>query len=150
MTIAPESPTTTTVVLSKVPTQRFLALTEHLEGLLGELTVVASRVQDRRPPPVERLLGLLEGLGGPFAAVRRAARVAAEQASTNGAAAFALALELPAASANLMAQWNRLLDEADWACSHGVLLTLPMPPELVDLRRWIGAQVSAALPLARR
>jgi len=137
-----------TVIIPRVATQRFLDFVGHLDTLVGELTMIAARVDLPRSAGLERLLLLLEGLDGPFAAVRQSARTAATRAARSGAPAFALTLELPRAAGGLIGLWNRLLDEADWACSRGVLLTRPMPPDLVELRRWIGAQISAALPRA--
>jgi hypothetical protein len=137
-------PTTVPVVLSGIPVRRFLQLHAHLDALLDELAVIA--VPDApRPSELDHLLPLLEGLTGSFASARRGTRELAGRARTAGAAEFDLDVVLPRAAAPLVPLFNRLLDEADAASSRGLLLTPPAAPEVVELRRWISAEIEARL-----
>jgi hypothetical protein len=138
---------TVPVVIAGIPVARFLELHGHLDSLLDELAVLA--VPGTPTPPVlEKMQPLLDGLTGPFAAVRRATRAAAVQAQDGGEAEFTLGADLPPYAATWVVGWNELLDAADAASSRGLLLTPPAPPDVVELRRWIGAAVAEQLTVA--
>lgn len=144
MTISDEIRATEYVTVAGIPVDHFLQLHEHLDALVSELAVLAVP-GTACPPALTPLLGLLDGLTGPFAAVRRLTRQAAMAAHNAGKATFELAAEIPPGAGVLVALWNGLLDAADAASSRGLLLTPPAPPDLVDLRRWIGAEIAARL-----
>jgi hypothetical protein len=148
MTIAPESPALVTVTIPGVPVRSFLALHDHIDTLTGELALMASRAEFSYGLETTNLFALLEGLDGPFAAVRRTTRDAAWQARRAGADTFTMTFELPARALSAIEVWNGLLDQADYASSRGVLLTMPAPPDLVDFRRWIGAEITKRLTVA--
>ncbi|MEY2476286.1 MAG: hypothetical protein QOG87_1601 [Actinomycetota bacterium] len=132
------------VVVAGIPVERFLELHAHLDALLGELAVLA--VPGTPTPPVlEEMEPLFDGLTGPFAAARRSTKAAARRARDSGDTEFTLGTELPLYAVVWIAEWNRLLDGADAASSRGLLLTPPAPPDVVELRRWIGGEVAAQL-----
>lgn len=137
-------PTTVPVVLTGIPARRFLQLHAYLDALLDELAVIA--VPDApRPSELDHLLPLLDGLTGSFAAARRGTRDLARRARASGETEFDLDVVLPRDAAPLVPLFNRLLDEADAASSHGLLLSSPASPEVVELRRWISAEIEAQL-----
>jgi hypothetical protein len=144
LTISDELRATDLVALAGIPVQRFLELHDHLDALLAELAVIAVPGTPS-PASLRPLVSLLDGLTGPFAAVRRLTRQAAVTARDAGKATFELVADLPPSAGALVALWNGLLDAADAASSRGLLLTPPAPPDLVDLRRWIGAEIAARL-----
>jgi hypothetical protein len=127
------------VVLRGVPVDHFLQLHDHLDALIDELSGEAG---DRHP----QLAALVAGLTGPYAAGRRSTLTAAEQARAQGSATFTLELDVPLHAPEAVPVWNRLLDGADCAGSRGLLRTHPAPPDVVDLRRWIGSEVARAAP----
>jgi hypothetical protein len=135
---------TVPVVVSGIPVRRFLELHAHLDALVAELAVLAVPGTPT-PAELDGIIPLLDALTGLFAAPRRHTRESARRAREQGRSEFALEAELPPAAADLVSDWNRLLDRADAASSRGLLLTPPAPPEVVELRRWIGAQIETQL-----
>jgi hypothetical protein len=132
------------VVIAGIPVARFLELHGHLDSLLDELAVLAVPGTPT-PRELEEIEPLLDGLSGPFAAARRSTKAAAERAHARGEPQFTLGTELPPSAGAWIEGWNRLLDAADAASSRGQLLTPPAPPDVVELRRWIGAEIGAQL-----
>lgn len=135
---------TVPVVITGIPVRRFLQLHTHLDALLAELAVIAVPGTPT-PTELDDVLPLLDALTGPFAVARHHTRAAARRAREAGRSEFALEVELPPWAADGVGRWNELLDRADAASSRGLLLTSPAPPEIVELRRWIGAEVAAQL-----
>jgi hypothetical protein len=135
------------VVVPGLPVDHFLQLHGHIDALLAELAAVDAA--DLAPRDQRRhLRALIDGLTGPFAAGRDATRVAAEDAKAHGAREFTLEMELPLAAPEAVPAFNRLLDMADSVGSRGMLRTHPASPDIVDLRRWIAAEVSRATTTA--
>lgn len=138
------SVSTRRVILAGIPVRRFLHLHDHLDTLVAELQVIAVPGH-RHPSEVLALVPLLDGLTGPFASVREATRQRARSAGARGDETFTLDASLPTWAAEQVERWNHLLDSADACASAGLLLTAPASPEVVELRRWIGAEVAAQL-----
>lgn len=133
------------VTVSGIPVRRFLQLHDHLDALVAELALVAA--SPARAPKLRELLPLLAGLTGPFSAVRLETKRAAREARARGKRDFSLSAELPKVDvAAAVDVWNGLMDAADSASSQGMLLTLPAPPDVVELRRWIGKEIATAAP----
>jgi hypothetical protein len=128
-----------TVRLEDLPVAALLELRRHVDDLLHELRVVGSGMAtgavDTEVP--RRLAALIEELNERFASQRLIGRRLLDEAAERGDETVSLELMLPVEAAGAVERYMQLLDEADEYCRTGELLTLALPPALVELRRQV-------------
>lgn len=135
------------VVLAQAPVRTWLRSQAHNAELVRELSLVA--IDQARPGSRDlprRLLELIDGIEGRYAALAAGANAAREEAAAAGRPSVDAEYHVPAAvardAAENMVELGRLLDEADEICRQGdELLTLPAPPEVVAFRHWFIREV---------
>jgi hypothetical protein len=131
---------TFTLRLRRLPTDLFVRNRRHLDDLVHELHVVAvgrDSGLEIDPRLAEAIDAILEEFAGP----REAVFVAARDAFLSGQREIDIDLTLPVAAVEKVRQALELLEEVEDLSRRGVLLTLPAPPDLWALRRWVEREV---------
>lgn len=136
-----------TVRFPRVPVATYLALQEHNDALYRELELLAiehdSAAPSGRPP---RLRAVARELLGPrFRGPRDGYREAIAAAEASGEPTIDLESLAAAEIVPLVRAYVELLDEVDAYCREGLLLTMPPPPEVTELRHWFVNQAAAQL-----
>lgn len=136
------------IAIPEVPATAFLHHDEHVSDVVRELQLIQVGRDDGSTagelPP--RLCELIPELLSAFSHARDSSRRQAEEARMRGDDTFTLEVTLPRASADTVATLGDLLEEVDDYARSGDLLTLPASDEVVALRRWLVAQVTARHP----
>lgn len=134
---SPDAPHLRAVALCGIPTEAYVALHLHVEDLLREFEIIdlghhsgAARVPREVHEVTRRIL---EG----YREQRQAAWEQAEAARRAGVDRLDIELSVPLEAADAAEELAALFDEADALAGRGVLLTVPLGPELTALRRWM-------------
>jgi hypothetical protein len=136
-----------TVRFPGVPVATYLALQEHNDALYRELELLAIEHDNAAPsdrPPRLRALAR-ELLAPPFSGARNAYREAIAAAEASGEPTADLESVASADMVPMIRTYVELLDETDAYCRQGLLLTMPPPPEVSELRHWFVDQAAAQL-----
>lgn len=133
--------------LEGVPVALFLESQDHQHDLIRELQLIeiGGRLDPATTEVSHRLARLITDILTRYGQVRSATRRQALAALDRGEGH--VTLEVPAAPgmAEALAEWLRLLEEADEVCHMGELLVLASSPEVRALRRWYAEQLTSAL-----
>ena len=132
------------VVLLNVPVSIYVALNLHVDQLLHELQT-ATGGHWGQAAVSQRLHRLITRSLESQTAARASAWIQAREAMAAGGARADIELSVPAAATTANRQLLELLEEADSLCAAGELLTLPMAPEVRELQRWVGEELSSQL-----
>lgn len=127
-----------TVRLLRFPLGIFQRSTEHHEGLMREMALLALRPPDEVPhhEVPRRLQELVQLLRRQYAGVTEAAEHARDAAIVAGLEEVDLTYHVPASAGPAAAALAAVLDEVDEFCRQGEMLTLATPPEALAFRRW--------------
>ena len=142
---ADEQPQLHEVVLPDVATELFLAYLEHLDGLLHEIKLLGAGTTAGMTRVGPDLADLIEAIVASHADAFGTAREQAGAAQRRGHPTFDLAVALPATAGGAAVELMALLDHADELADRGLLLTLPAPPAIRELRHRLRDQVVAQL-----
>lgn len=136
------------VVVVGVETGLFQAYLEHLDGLIHEIKLVDAGttvgMASAGPELAELIEAIVAGHVGAFATARE--QVAAAQDLDKPT--FDLAVVLPRAAGGAATELMALLDRADELAAQGLLLTIPAPGPVRELRHRLRDQVVAQLEAA--
>jgi hypothetical protein len=131
------------VRLLRLPVADYLRLEAHHDAMLREFALLSISAADGGAGAPRRIAELSRELEQRFGSIRgevgNAVRRAAEAGEPMVDVAFAASREQVENSEALL----ELLEEADEFCRSGAMLTIPTPPALVALRRWLVMDVSA-------
>ncbi len=136
--------------LEGVPVALFLESQDHQHDLIRELQLIeiGGRLDPGTTEVSQRLARLIADILTRYRRVRTATRQQALAALDRGEAYVTLEVPVATGMAEALAEWLRLLEEADEVCHTGELLVLASRPEVRELRRWYVEQLTAALPAA--
>ena len=133
--------------LPGVPVALFLESQDHQHDLIRELQLI--RIGDRfdlgTAEVSHRLASLISDILVRYSRVRSATRMQAIAALDAGEEYVTLEVPISPGMADALAEWLRLLDEADDLCRKGELLVVACRPEVRELRRWYVEQLTVAL-----
>lgn len=132
--------TSFTLRLLGVPAELYVRNRRHVDDLVHELHLVAAgRASgvEVHPALASSIDVILEEFSGP----REAMFLAARGALLAGQDQLDVELTLPVAAVGEVRRVLELLEHAEQLCRTGVLLTLPAPPELWELRRWVEREI---------
>lgn len=125
------------VRLQDLPVSSLLAVRRQLDDLLHEFRIIGSGMTtgtlDTSVP--RRLAGLIEEMNERFSSERLVTRRVVDEAAERGDETVTIEVMLPTAAAGAVEHYIQLLDEADDYCRSGELLTLALPPHLMEFRR---------------
>ena len=132
-----------TVRLEDLPVSSLIAVRRHLDDLLHEFHIIGSGMTtgalDVEVP--RRLAALIDELNERFASQRLVSRRVVDEAAERGQETVTIEVALPTEAADAVARYAALLDEADQFCKSGALLTLALPPEMLEFRRQVFDEV---------
>jgi hypothetical protein len=131
------------VLLLNVPTDLQVHSMRHLDDLLHELHIMQAGVETGQVEPGPRLAALMSQILEAYTPARGAVWEQTEAALAQGLEVVDIEVELPPEAASAVPALAELLDEADQMCRTLELLTLAAPPEVAELRRWVGEQIVA-------
>ncbi|HVT20572.1 MAG TPA: SpoIIE family protein phosphatase [Mycobacteriales bacterium] len=124
-----------TVVLGDVPTDLLIDAKSHIDNLVREFSLAASRARSGADAP-EHLVRLIQTVVHGFAEARDAIKRQALAAARRGESRTRLVLDLPASAADAGEAYLTALDEADAYARAARLLTLETPHVHRLFRRW--------------
>lgn len=123
-----------------LPTELYVRNRRLLDDLVHELKMVrAGQMTGLDVDP--DLAGAIESILAAYAGPRDVAFKTARAAYEAGEPAIDLELEVPVDSVGPVKQIIGLLERAEELARRGVLLTVPAPPEIWRLRRWVTAEL---------
>lgn len=127
-----------TVRLLRFPLGTYQRASEHHEGLMREMALLALRPPDEVPHPEvpRRLQELVQLLRRQYAGATDATNEVRDTAIVAGRDEVDLTYHVPASAGPAAAALGAVLDEVDEYCRQGEMLTLATPPEAVAFRRW--------------
>ena len=131
------------VRLLNVPTDLQVRSMRHLDDLLHELHIMQAGVESGQIEPGPHLAELMSQILEAYSPAREAVWRQTETARAEGRERIDIEVELPVEAASAAPRLVDLLDEADHMCRTLELLTLAAPPEVAQLRRWVGEQIVA-------
>lgn len=105
------------------------------DDLMREFALIDLQEGNGQSVPA-RLLALVVELRSKYSSFGESARQELDAARQRGEQSLDVTYTMPAGAADEVANFDRLLDEADSFCRSGDLLTLAAPPELAAFRRW--------------
>ncbi len=132
--------TSFTLRLLRLPTELLVRNRRHVDDLVHELHIVAvgrDAGLDVDRALAEAIDAVLEEFTGP----RETVFLAARDALLAGQQEIDIELTLPVEAVERVRRALELLEETEDLSRRGLLLTLPAPPELWTLRRWIEREV---------
>ena len=126
-----------TVRLRQLPVATYLAVEEHHDALVRELTLLPAP-DDTSPDSSmsPRLLWLAAQLSAQFGAGNQQRREQVESARLAGERTVDVVMLFPAGSQDQVVAVADQLDEVDQFCASGALLTPPSTPSVKRFRRW--------------
>ncbi len=126
-----------TVRLRQLPVATYLAVEEHHDALVRELTLLPSPGGTPRDSSMShRLLWLAAQLSAQFGAGNQQRREQVEAARLAGDRAVDVVMLFPAGSQDQIVAVADQIDEVDEFCVAGALLTPPSTPAIKLFRRW--------------
>ncbi|HVF74751.1 MAG TPA: hypothetical protein VM938_06855 [Acidimicrobiales bacterium] len=135
----------TLVRLVGIPAADFVRLHLHVDDLMRELEIIDVGHRAGVASAPAELRDLMRRLLLHYAEAREAAWAQAEAATADGRATVDMELELPVEAADAAVKLTTLFEHADELSRAGILLTMPTPPELQELRRWTTTEVCRQL-----
>ena len=133
----------TEVRLLGVPVQDYLALEAHHDAMIREFALLSLQLAGDTSTAPRRIVELGEELERRFPSVRSATGTAVRDAAETGQPHVDIAFSVTEQQVEDSEVILELLEEVDEFCRSGALLTMPTPPQLVALRRWLVMDVSA-------
>jgi len=124
------------VRLLNLPSADFVRLHLHVDDLMRELEIIDVGHRAGVATAPTELRDVMRRLLLHYAEAREAAWAQAEAATADGHAALDIEVMLPEEAADAAVEMVKLFEQADELSRAGVLLTMPTPPELLELRRW--------------
>ncbi|HVM08245.1 MAG TPA: ATP-binding protein [Acidimicrobiales bacterium] len=128
------------VKLAGLPTALIVAADEHLDDLLRELPLVRGDGESE----AQALLDCAWAVWSGHPALERIADTA-RLAHSRGRDRVDVALELSVTAADDVEKLHELAIDAQRLCEQGLVLTLPAPQSVVDLWRWLSAELRRQL-----
>lgn len=133
---------TSRVLLLGCPVELWLRQDEHVDELVRDLQLL-SATHDLDPRLVS--VGEVRDLLAAFAPLRRATRLAVEEAQAQGLTGLDVTVDLPASATREAARLHELLARFDEGLERDHLLTVRAEPDVVGLRAWMIEQVRTQL-----
>lgn len=129
------------VRLLGLPTALYIALHLHVDDLLRELEIISLGASSGAVAVPAEVRDVTRELLARYSETRQSAWQQAEAAQRRGGDTVDIEVTVPVAGVDAVQELVDLFDRADALCREGVLLTLPAPPELVELRHWTADEV---------
>jgi len=137
------------VMFLNLPAATYVALNLHLDQVLHELEVATAAGGKAEAEATHRLRRLTSSIRASYGEARTSAWDQAQQAMSARDDRVDIELWLPESGAEASRRVLEVLEEADCLCAAGELLTLPTPPDVSQLRRWLHAELWSQLQLRR-
>lgn len=133
----------TTVELLGVPVREWMRLQEHTDALMREYRLILQQPEGTVPAELMKLFADVAA-AFPESAVPEL-RMGVKEAFEAGRLVADVQAVVTARQSELMLSLHRLLLEIDRYCRDGLLLTLPLEPEISGLRAWVVEEVARQL-----
>ena len=131
------------VRLLGVPVLDYLALEAHHDALLREFALLSVQLAGDTSSAPRRIVDLGDALERRLRSVRSVTGGAVRDAAETGRQHVDVSFPVTETQVEDSEAVLALLEEVDEFCRSGALLTMPTPPHLVALRRWLVMDVSA-------